>query len=241
MANLNTVTLKNQNTPFGATVDFGAKAKTRVNTIFTPKEDGSKDVHMVWALRNGETIELKFNVPAGSRPLAAEEQANGIQQKVGDSYAQVTEAEDIQMIIELTLSNLAAGRWNKQVEGSAPGIPGLNGELIEAVRRTLAQNKPEEYGDVDAGKVKAREFLIERHNRVMDKVAELRVPTGEEVTDSARNKAADDLMKKPFEALLASADLQAHLATIRSEKQEAIRKAKVEAAKANSGVSLEDL
>ena len=230
----NVVTMVDPSTPFGAEVDFGNKSKTRVITQIVPREDASgKDVAMFWAFRNGNVTELNFFVPAGGRPLAAEEQAHGIQQKIGDSYAQASEPDDIQMIVEVTLDNLLAGRWAKQAEGAAPGISGLTSDLIEGVRRTFAVNKPE-FADVEAGKKLAKDWLIVKYNAVLDKANELRA-TG----DEAQMKIADDLTKKPFETLLTSADLQRHLAAIKREKAELAEANKLKALE-TAGVSLAD-
>lgn len=232
--NVNVVEMIDPSTPFGATVDFGNKAKTRVITQINPREDASgKDVAMFWAFRNGKVVVLNFFVPVGGRPLAAEEQAHGIQQKIGDSYAQASEPDDVQMIVEMTLDNLLAGRWAKQSEGAAPGISGLTSDLIEGVRRTFAVNK-EEYRDVEAGKALAKAWLIVKYNGVLDKANELRASG-----DEGQMKIADDLTKKPFETLLTSADLQRHLAAIKREKAELAEANKLKALE-TAGVNLED-
>ena len=219
---LNVVTLNDPSTPFGDSVNFGAKAKTSVITeIVATPEAGGDTVKMFWAFRNGNVTTLEFFVPAGGRPLASTEQAHGIQQKVGDSYAQVKEADDVQTVVEVTLENLAAGRWAKQSEGGTPGISGLTGDLIEGVRRTFAGNGKEEFADAVEGKTLAKSWLVNRYNKVLDEAAALRIPSGDEETDVVRSKAADDLTKYPFKKLCENQALQSNLATIRREKAEA--------------------
>lgn len=225
--NPNVVTLNDASTPFGETVNFGAKAKTSVLTeIVATPEIGGDTVKMHWAFRNGNTTSLEFFVPAGGRPLASTEQAHGIQQKVGDSYAQVKDADDVQMVVEVTLENLAAGRWAKQSEGGNSGINGLDGNLIEGVRRTFAGNGKEEFADLVEGKVLARAWLVGRYNKILDEAAALRIPTGDEAVDKERSKAADDLTKYPFKKLCENTALQSNLATIRREKAEVAEAAK---------------
>lgn len=228
--NPNVVTLNDSSTPFGASVNFGAKAKTQVITeIVETPEAGGDTVKMFWAFRNGNVTSLEFFVPAGGRALASTEQAHGIQQKVGDSYAQVKEADDVQMVVEVTLENLAAGRWAKQSEGGNSGITGLDGNLIEGVRRTFADNNREGFADPVEGKIKARAWLVEKYNKVLDEAAALRIPTGDDAADVVRNKAADELTKYPFKKLCEVAALQVNLSTIRREKAEAAEAAKKQA------------
>lgn len=225
--NPNVVTLNDASTPFGETVNFGAKAKTQVITeIVGLSEAGGEDVKMFWAFRNGNVATLNFFVPTGGRPLASTEQAHGIQQKVGDSYAQVKEADDVQMVVEVTLENLAMGRWAKQTEGGNSGITGLDGNLIEGVRRTFAGNGKEEFADLVEGKVLARAWLVNRYNKILDEATALRIPTGDEAVDKERGKAADDLTKYPFKKLCENTALQSNLATIRREKAEVAEAAK---------------
>lgn len=233
--NSNVVEMIDQSTPFGVTVDFGNKAKTRVITQVVERVEQSdehpepvisgKDVAMFWAFRNGKVVSLNFFVPAGGRPLAAEEQAHGIQQKIGDSYAQADkdDPDAVQLIVEMTLANLLEGRWAKQSEGSAEGIPGLSTALVEAVRRAFAESKNPDYAvykDEEAGKVAAREYLQGKYKTILDKVAELRVPTGDEATDVKNAKEADDWMKKPFEGITKNPTIDFFLSAIRREKAE---------------------
>ena len=238
----NTVVMLKGSTPFGESVDFGSKAKTRVITQIVPREDDSgKDVAMFWAYRNGGVTALSFFVPAGGRPLAADEQAHGIQQKIGDSYSQVSEPDDVQMVVELTLDNLLAGRWAKQTEGSTPGISGLTSDLIEAVRRSFVasnSSRIKEFRDPEVGKIPAKDYLITKYNAVLDRANELRVPTGDEVVDAANSKMADTIMKTPFASVVESAVMQLQLAAIKREKAEAaeMRKlANLQAAVGDSG------
>jgi len=238
--NPNVVILKDADTPFGKSVDFGVKNKTQVITeIVATPEAGGETVKMFWAYRNGNVTTLEFFVPAGGRTLAATEQAFGIQQKIGDSYAQVKDADDVQLIVEVTLDNLKEGRWAKQSTGSAPGIAGLSSELIEGVRRTFAANDKAEYADLVEGKALAKSWLIVKYNAVLDAANEMRKPTGNDVQDAANAKEADAMTKNPFKRLLASADLQGHLATIRREKAEAVEAAKMNAL-TDAGISLAD-
>lgn len=241
--NSNVVEMVDQSTPFGATVDFGNKAKTRVITQVTAREDASgKDVAMFWAFRNGKVVSLNFFVPAGGRPLAAEEQAHGIQQKIGDSYAQASEPDDVQMIVEVTLDNLLAGRWAKQSEGAAPGIPGLTGDLIEAVRRTFVAvggSRVEEFRDPEEGKVAAKNYLIGKYNAVVDRVAELRIPTGDAERDANNTKTADANMKAPLDFIIKDSGVSFQLARIKREKAEIAEAAKQKAA-AGTGARLTD-
>ena len=239
--NPNVVTLNDSSTPFGASVNFGAKAKTQVITeeVSYP-EAGVTGVTMHWAFRNGNVTKSEFVIPHGTHVLSQDlldkvpallsvESAHGRQQKIGDSYAQVKEADDVQMVVEVTLENLAAGRWAKQSEGGNSGITGLDGNLIEGVRRTFAGNGREEFADAVEGKIKARAWLVERYNKVLDEAAALRIPTGDDAADAVRNKAADELTKYPFKKLCENVALQSNLATIRREKAEAAEAAKMKA------------
>ena len=228
----NTVQLADQNTPFGLSVDFGTKAKTRVDTNIVVNEDGSKTVAMVWAFRNGNTVSHTFTVPVGGHILAAELQAHGIQQKIGDSYSKAETADDVEMIVRLTLDNLNEGRWIKQQSSSASGISGLNSDLVEAVRRTYEATKPEATGE--DGTAWARELLTKYYTiKILGKVQELQASGA--VEDLA---TAEELMKKPFAQFLGSASVQEHLAAIKQEKAKAAADLK---RKANAGAGDEVL
>jgi hypothetical protein len=236
--NPNVVTLVDSSTPFGVSVNFGAKAKTQVITEeVSHPEAGYTEVFMNWAFRNGSVTKSTFVIPHGTHVLSQDlldkvpallstESAHGRQQKIGDSYAQVKEADDVQMVVEVTLENLAAGRWAKQSEGGNSGITGLDGNLIEGVRRTFAGNGKEEFADPAEGKVLARAWLVNRYNKVLDEAAALRIPTGDDMADKERVKAADELTKYPFKKLCENTALQSNLATIRREKAEATEAAK---------------
>lgn len=244
--NSNVVEMVDQSTPFGATVDFGNKAKTRVITQITSNGtdesvESGKDVAMFWAFRNGKVVSLNFFVPAGGRPLAAEEQSHGIQQKIGDSYAQAEKdaPDDVQMIVEMTLDNLLAGRWAKQAEGSTPGIPGLTGDLIEAVRRTFVAvggSRVEEFRDPEEGKVAAKNYLIGKYNAVVDRVAELRIPTGDAERDANNTKTANANMKAPLDFIIKDSGVSFQLARIKREKAEIAEANKQKAVPAAGGV-----
>ena len=228
----NTVQLLDQTTPFGLSVDFGTKAKTRIDSNFLANEDGSKTVDMVWAFRNGNTVSHTFFVPAGGHVLAAELQVHGIQQKIGDCYSKAETADDVEMIVRLTLDNLNEGRWVRQQASSGTGIPGLNSDLVEAVRRTYEATKPEAADE--GGTAWSRDLLTKYYTvKVIGKVQELQAAGT--VEDLA---AAEELMKKPFAQFLGSASVQEHLAAIKQEKAKAAADAK---RKANAGAGDEVL
>lgn len=238
IATPNTVTMKDSSTPFGSVVDFGAKAKTRVEKTIVNRPDGSgTDLTIYWAFRDGEITSYSLFIPAGGHALAAEFQANGLTSKIGDAYTSVSEPADVRTVVQETLGQFDKGRWVKQSSG-APGIAGLTTVLVEALRRTFAQNKPE-FADVETGSVLAKQWLVAKYDRILAKAEELRVATGDDLVDAERNKEADALIRKPFASLLQmSADLQRHMAAVKREKEDEALAAK-KAALADVDLSLD--
>jgi hypothetical protein len=225
----NVVTMLDPSTPFGTSVDFGAKNKTRtiVQVVGTGEAGQESKVSMFWAFRNGKVSEFTFpfSFPESGLSLTPTIMANGIQQKVGDTYSSVLDPDDIQMVVDMTIDNIKAGRWSR---GATPGIPGLSGDLIEAVRRAFAKNLPE-FADEITGREKAKEYLKAKYNSVLDLEASLRVPTGDAAADAERIAKADKLSKSPFSVVLAFGDVQRNLATIKREKAEAAEGRKLQA------------
>jgi hypothetical protein len=124
----------------GRTVNFGTKAKSRVESLITQAE-GGQNVKMSWSIRNGQTVTHEFFVPTSTTLLLTEIAIHGIQQKVGDSYSYAEIPNDVQASIELTLKNLKEGRWvKKQTSSSEANVSGLTLDLVEAVKRSQTRN-----------------------------------------------------------------------------------------------------
>ena len=112
----------------GRVVEFVGKRKMLKDAVFNEGELPA----VRFDFRNGNTI--LFYVPEA---LAAQFQAHGAAQKIGDETAGEDDVDDMQLAVESIVERLNAGNWTKEREGGGFGGTSI---LIQAL--TEASGKP---------------------------------------------------------------------------------------------------
>jgi uncharacterized small protein (DUF1192 family) len=117
----------------GSSFEFGEKAKVKK---FAGVVDGTPEVKFYFS--NGE--KRTFLCP---EELVAKAAAHGLSQKIGDSFAGVTDVEDCVAAFDEMAERLGKGEWNaeREVSGSASGASVLARAIAELTGKTLDEVK----------------------------------------------------------------------------------------------------